>query len=73
MISDTVLVAAITGITSIVSITIPSLLIYRNKAKIDELGTRVDGRLDQMLALAESGAFARGVKQEVDKISGVQP
>jgi hypothetical protein len=70
MVSDVVWVAAIAAVPGTIAATAAFMKIMRVENKVDEVSHRMDGRLDQVLELSKKVAFAAGVKQETDKISG---
>lgn len=60
MASDNVIIAAITGLVSVVSLLITLLI----KSKVDTVGKRIDGRMDELLALTRSDSKQEGKLQE---------
>lgn len=75
--TDLVLIALITGVPGVINAVNSwnarkaaektKAEVREAKAKIDDVGLRVDGRLDQLLELSKSASFAAGVKQETDR------
>jgi hypothetical protein len=70
MMSDLVLIAIITGVPATIN-AVNSWMARKEakatKTKLDEVGLRVDGRLDQLLNVTQTSSFAAGAKSEIDK------
>ena len=61
-----IILAAIPAITAAILSFVGIILTHRNKAKIEEIHISINSRMDELLKITGSAAFAKGRREGVD-------